>query len=91
VTIGAILGLSLDTFGGDVEEIEEVDIEEMTDGNVVDAMMEEFRQFSPGGANALIDERDAYIASNLHELREQGTTSSPSSVPVTRPASNDIC
>jgi len=91
VTIGAILGLSLDTFGGDIEEIEEVDIEEMTDGNVVDAMMEEFRQFSPGGANALIDERDAYIASNLHELREQGTTSSPSSVPVTRPASNDIC
>jgi pheromone shutdown protein TraB len=72
VTIGAILGLSLDTFGGDIEEIEEVDIEEMTDGNVVDAMMEEFRQFSPGGANALIDERDAYIASNLHELREQG-------------------
>ncbi|PGF14790.1 conjugal transfer protein TraB [Natrinema sp. CBA1119] len=72
VTIGAILGLSLDTFGGDVEDIEEVDIEEMTDGNVVDAMMEEFRQFSPGGANALIDERDAYIASNLHELREQG-------------------
>ncbi|WP_226040755.1 TraB/GumN family protein [Natrinema sp. DC36] len=72
VTLGAVLGLSLDTFGGEVEEIEEVDIEEMTDGNVVDAMMEEFRQFSPGGANALIDERDAYIASNLHELREQG-------------------
>ncbi|QLK25195.1 TraB/GumN family protein [Natrinema zhouii] len=72
VTLGAVLGLSLDAVGGDVEEIEEIDIEEMTDGNVVDAMMEEFRQFSPGGANALIDERDAYIASNLHELREQG-------------------
>ncbi|ELY74178.1 TraB/GumN family protein [Natrinema pallidum] len=72
VTLGAVLGLALDGLGGDVEEIEEVDIEEMTDGNVVDAMMEEFRQFSPGGANALIDERDAYIAHNLHELREQG-------------------
>jgi pheromone shutdown protein TraB len=35
-------------------------------------MMEEFRRFSPGGAEALIDERDAYIAHNLHELRERG-------------------
>ncbi|TQR22045.1 hypothetical protein C9J85_02285 [Haloferax sp. wsp5] len=35
---------------------------ELTDGDVVSAMMEEFRRFSPGGAEALIDERDAYIA-----------------------------
>jgi pheromone shutdown protein TraB len=35
-------------------------------------MMEEFRQFSPGGASALIDERDAYIAHNLVALRESG-------------------
>jgi len=72
VTIGAILGLSSTRSAATSRKSEEVDIEEMTDGNVVDAMMEEFRQFSPGGANALIDERDAYIASNLHELREQG-------------------
>ncbi|WP_455448382.1 TraB/GumN family protein [Natrinema thermotolerans] len=72
VTIGAIVGLFLDAAGADVEEIDEIDIEEMTDGDVVAAMMEEFRQFSPSGANALIDERDAYIASNLHDLREQG-------------------
>ncbi|SEQ32633.1 TraB/GumN family protein [Natrinema salaciae] len=72
VSIGAILGLVLDTVGSDVDEIDEIDIEQMTDGDVVAAMMEEFRQFSPSGANALIDERDAYIASNLHELREQG-------------------
>ncbi|MUV89966.1 hypothetical protein GJ629_08725 [Halapricum sp. CBA1109] len=35
-------------------------------------MMEEFRQFSPGGAEALIDERDAYIAYRLVALREAG-------------------
>ncbi|QLG50812.1 TraB/GumN family protein [Natrinema halophilum] len=72
VTVGTVLGLVLDTLHGDVEEIDEIDIEELTDGDVVSAMMEEFRQFSPHGANALIDERDAYIAHNLHELREQG-------------------
>ncbi|ERH11973.1 MAG: TraB determinant protein, partial [halophilic archaeon J07HB67] len=35
-------------------------------------MMEEFRAFSPGGAEALIDERDAYIAHNLVDLRAAG-------------------
>ncbi|RQG95842.1 TraB/GumN family protein [Natrarchaeobius chitinivorans] len=72
VVVGAALGLVLDALSGDVEDVEEIDIEEMTDGDVVAAMMEEFRQFSPRGANALIDERDAYIAHNLHQLRVQG-------------------
>ncbi|ELZ12755.1 TraB determinant protein [Haloterrigena salina JCM 13891] len=72
VLVGAVVGLLLDGVSGDVDEIDEVDIEEMTDGDVVAAMMEEFRQFSPRGANALIDERDAYIATHLHRLREQG-------------------
>jgi pheromone shutdown protein TraB len=35
-------------------------------------MIEEFRYFSPGGAEALIDERDAYIAHRLVALREAG-------------------
>jgi pheromone shutdown-related protein TraB len=56
---------------GDPEE-EEIDIEELTDGDVVTAMMEEFRQFSPGGAEALIDERDAFIAHKLVALRKAG-------------------
>jgi pheromone shutdown protein TraB len=34
--------------------------------------MEEFRRFSPGGAEALIDERDAYIAHQLVGLRRTG-------------------
>jgi pheromone shutdown-related protein TraB len=56
--------------GGDPEE--EIDMERITDGDVVTAMMEEFRRFSPGGAEALIDERDAYIAHKLVALREEG-------------------
>jgi pheromone shutdown-related protein TraB len=56
---------------GDPED-EEIDIEELTDGDVVTAMMEEFRQFSPGGAEALIDERDAFIAHRLVNLRKAG-------------------
>ncbi len=58
--------------GGAEEEMEEFHPDDMTDTDVVSAMMEEFRQFSPTGAEALIDERDAYIAHNLVELREQG-------------------
>jgi pheromone shutdown-related protein TraB len=65
------LCLAMVGFGAS-EEDEEFDIEELTDGDVVTAMMEEFRQFSPGGAEALIDERDAFIAHNLVQLRDAG-------------------
>ena len=56
----------------DAAEIDELDLEELTDADVVTVMMEEFRQFSPGGAEALIDERDAYIAHQLVGLRQAG-------------------
>ncbi|WP_281193372.1 TraB/GumN family protein [Halorubrum sp. F4] len=60
--------------GADAEYggIDDIDIEELTDTDVVTMMMEEFRQFSPGGAEALIDERDAFIAHRLVALREAG-------------------
>ncbi len=64
------LGLGLADDGED--ELDEFDPAELTDGDVVSAMMEEFRAFSPGGAEALIDERDAYIAHNLVDLRAAG-------------------
>lgn len=75
---GTVLGLALGllfTLIHDPEEIEDVemfDMSELTEGDVVTAMMEEFRRFSPGGAEALIDERDAYIAHQLVSLRESG-------------------
>ena len=73
--VGLVLGLvivaALVRLAPDDDDLEEFDVERMTDTDVVGAMMEEFRRFSPGGAEALIDERDAYIAHKLLALREQ--------------------
>ena len=44
---------------------EGIEMEDLSDTDVVTAMIEEFRRFSPGGAEALIDERDAYIAHQI--------------------------
>ncbi|MFC6835615.1 TraB/GumN family protein [Halomarina ordinaria] len=69
--IGTLLGMALDA---SVEEpdAEQLEMSDLTDSDVVSVMMEEFRRFSPGGAEALIDERDAFIAHKLVGLREQG-------------------
>jgi pheromone shutdown protein TraB len=72
LVFGTVLVLGLERLAPEEEELTELDIERMTDTDVVGAMMEEFRRFSPGGAEALIDERDAYIAHQLVSLREQG-------------------
>jgi pheromone shutdown-related protein TraB len=47
---------------------EEIDVEELTKKDVMDVAMEEFRKFSPHGAHALIDERDAYLAYQIRTL-----------------------
>jgi pheromone shutdown-related protein TraB len=70
--VGLPVAALLSRLGGDTDDVEAFDIEQMTDTDVVSAMMEEFRQFSPGGAEALIDERDAFIAHRLVALRESG-------------------
>ena len=74
--LGLVLGLAITALLGRLapedDELQEFDVDRMTDTDVVSAMMEEFRRFSPGGAEALIDERDAYIAHNLVSLRDQG-------------------
>jgi len=74
--LGGLFGVGFGVlFGPDEtaeEALEEFDMESLTDTDVVTAMMEEFRQFSPGGAEALIDERDAFIAHRLHALRMHG-------------------
>jgi len=56
----------------EADELDDFDVTELTDADVVSVMMEEFRTFSPAGARALIDERDAYIAHELVRLREAG-------------------
>jgi len=72
LAVGLPLALVLIRLDGDAEDYEEFDPADLTDTDVVTAMMEEFRHFSPGGAEALIDERDAYIAHRLVALREAG-------------------
>ena len=82
ILAGALVGLAVSTLLGvalrltapeeEATEAEALDPDRLTDTDVVTAMMEEFRQFSPGGAEALIDERDAYIAHELVRLRDAG-------------------
>jgi len=72
LVLGTLVVLVLARLAPEEDELDEFDIERMTDTDVVGAMMEEFRRFSPGGAEALIDERDAYIAHRLVALREAG-------------------
>ncbi len=55
----------------EVNNGQEIDIESLKQQNVIDAVMEEFRKFSPNGARALIDERDAFIAHQLLLLKAQ--------------------
>jgi len=51
---------------------EEIDIETITDEDVVTRLISELRQFSPKAAKVLVDERDAYIAGNLLDLAREG-------------------
>ena len=51
---------------------EEIDIDSITQADIVSQMISEFRKISPGAANVLVDERDAYLARNLHLLSKQG-------------------
>ncbi|WP_369425337.1 TraB/GumN family protein [Methanothrix sp.] len=51
---------------------EDLDVDSVTDSDVVSQLMEEFRRIAPSAARALVDERDAYIARNLYELSRYG-------------------
>ncbi|PKL64047.1 MAG: TraB family protein [Methanomicrobiales archaeon HGW-Methanomicrobiales-3] len=67
IKMGWALVLSI----AEVDNGQEIDIESLKDQDVIDMVMEEFRKFSPSGAHALIDERDAYIAHQLVLLKAQ--------------------
>jgi pheromone shutdown-related protein TraB len=55
----------------EVDNGQKIDIEALKEQDVIDVVMEEFRRFSPNGARALIDERDAFIAHQLILLKVQ--------------------
>jgi len=52
--------------------VKEIDIDRITEEDAVTQLLNELRQFSPGAARVLIDERDAYIAGNLLMLAREG-------------------
>jgi pheromone shutdown protein TraB len=54
---------------GGMSANKEIELDRITDDDVVTQLMEELREFSPGAATALLDERDAYIAGSLLELQ----------------------
>ncbi|MCX8207382.1 MAG: TraB/GumN family protein [Methanothrix sp.] len=51
---------------------EDLDVDSVTDSDVVSQLMAEFRKIAPSAARTLVDERDAYIARNLYELSVYG-------------------
>lgn len=51
---------------------EDLDVDSVTDSDVVSQLMAEFREIAPSAARALVDERDAYIARNLYDLSRYG-------------------
>ena len=53
-------------------EEEEIDIDTITQDDVVSQLIGEFRKISPGAATVLVDERDAFLARNLLSLSKQG-------------------
>ena len=76
VTVGVAAGAGVGTVltargpASDID-LEELSPAELTDGDLVAQMLDEFRRFSPEGAAALIDERDAYIAHELQDLSDR--------------------
>ena len=56
--------------------IDKVAIDELTNPDIIEMALEEFHKFSPNGAKALIDERDAYLAHGVINL-ENGKTRQP--------------
>ena len=56
-------------FGGDEEEFEEAEIEEMLKDDVITVMIRELKEIAPGIGKVFIDERDSFIALKLIALR----------------------
>lgn len=65
-----IWALVSSVFGKD-DETDAIDaetVDSLTHGDVMESSLAEFHNFSPSGANALIDERDAYLAHGVINL-----------------------
>ena len=58
-------------FGNDEEESIEEEIEKLKQEDTITEVMNYFKEASPGGYNALVHERDAYMAYNLKSLEDK--------------------
>ena len=59
-------------FGDDEELEEDFDLEELlTDSDLLSTMMEDLKEFSQGAGEALIDERDRYIAEKIMQSKTE--------------------
>lgn len=65
--IGSLLGGLIGIGGG-----AEIDIDQITETDVVTALVNELRGFAPTAAEVLIDERDAYLAGSLVNVTAGG-------------------
>lgn len=52
----------------ETDELDAVTVDSLTNQDMIDAALAEFHEFSPSGAHALIDERDAYLAHGVINL-----------------------
>jgi len=64
---GSLAGASLG-FG-----TKEIDIDTVTEKDVVTQLVAELRKMAPGAASVLLDERDAFMAKNIIDLSGEGT------------------
>ena len=54
------------------EDEEEIDLDDLlSDSDLLSSMMDELKQFSPGAGEALIDERDQYIAEKIMQAKTE--------------------
>ena len=71
-----MLGVQVPFFyfmGRKIEEEDEeiIDLDDLlSDSDLLSSMMEELKEFSPGAGEALIDERDRYIAEKIIESQQ---------------------
>lgn len=64
--------LLLSLFVEEEDEEEEIDLDGLlSDSDLLSSMMDELKQFSPGAGEALIDERDQYIAEKIMQSKTE--------------------
>ena len=52
------------------DEVDEISIEELKSADLIDEMMEEFKDTAPGVYDALVNERDQYLAGSIMNIPE---------------------